>query len=56
MRVGRERKNFVQHVRLGKMLVFLINLRIRHAGLDQILRVVAVEDGEIFLVAERVGV
>ena len=56
MRVGRERKNFVQHVGLWKVFVLRVNLRIQQAGLDQILGIVAVEDGEIFLVAERVRV
>ena len=56
MRVGRERKNFVQHIRLRKVFVLRVNLRIEQAGFDQILRVVAVENREIPLVAERLGV
>ena len=56
VRVGRERKNFVQHVGLRKMFVLLVNLRVGHARLDQILCVVAVEDREIALAAERVRV
>ena len=56
VRVGREGENLIQHVRLGKVLVLLVNFRVGHAGLDQVLRVVAVEDGEVAPEAEDVGV
>ena len=54
--VAGERKNFVQHVQLGEMRAFRFNFRVGNAGLDQVLRIVAVQDGEIALVAERFGV
>ncbi len=56
MRVGRERENFVQHRWLGKMFILLVNLRVGHARLDQILRVVAVKNREIFSIADRIRV
>ena len=56
MGVGRQRKNFVQDIQLGKMLVHFVQLRLHQAGLDEILRVLAVEDGEVLLVAEHLRV
>ena len=40
----------------GKVRAFGFDFRIGDAGLDQIFGVVAVQDGEIALVAERFGV
>ncbi len=56
MRVGREGKNLVQYRRFWKMFVLLVNLRVHHARLDQILRVIAVENCEIFFIAGLIGV
>ena len=50
-------KNFAQHFRLlGKRVAFTSISALRHARLDQILGVLAVQDGEIALVAEQVRV
>ncbi len=56
VRVDGEGENFIQHVRFGEMRAFGFDFGVGDAGLDQILGVVAVKNGEIAPVTERVGV
>ena len=53
VRVDRQRENFPQHLGLGKARRLHVDLRLADAGLDQVPGVLAVQDGEIALVAEH---
>ena len=56
VRVDGERENFVENFRLREMRAFCFNPGVGDTGLDQILRIVAIEDGEIPAITEQVGV
>ena len=54
--VDGERKDFVEHLGLGKMRAFDFDAGVGHAGLDEILGVVAVQNGEVAMITEQIGV
>ena len=54
VRVDRQRKDVPQHLGLREPRRLHIHFRLRHAGGDQVLGVLAVHDGKVPLVAEQV--
>ena len=56
MGIGGEGKDFVEHIGLGEVGAFGVDLGVGDAGFDEVAGVIAVEDGKIAIVTEGFGV